>query len=578
MADVYTAVTDKILINMARYFPFIKETGIVPGAFEWQARMLGQMGQINRETEQIILDSLGGSDEALRQTLENAILNALKDEEPALRKAAEQGLANGPGFLPPQLAPNQMQAFQYYYRQSADKLNLVNTVMLESTEAAYRETVSDAMVRIQRTQKILNNATGEVVTGVSSWNTAMHDAVKKMVDNGLTGFIDHGGHRWSPEAYAAMDIKTTVFNTARAAVWERADAYGVDTYQVSSHNGARPLCYPWQGKVISKTDNVRDIEDLNGNTVHVYAQSETSYGEAAGLFGVNCKHYPMTFIPGVSTIRDSGQDPEDNEKTYAESQQQRKLERKLREEKRDLEVMKAQGADPEAIRQQQDKVRKASADIDQFCDETGRARRRSREYRPVDAKFGGADVNAVLKSKPEYGIVDTEIDELTPCLRRASDGQLVETTINKYNPTKASTKYWQFDWTKPQKSGYDVYALRVKGNNTVQGLIAFKPEPSNRAIRVDIIEAAPHNNKHNPINTSKTKEYSGVGGHLFAEACKKSMEAGYGGYVYFKSKTNLMEYYQTELGATIIDPKSRIMAIDESASVKLIQRYYGEEL
>lgn len=397
MADVYTAVTDKILINMARYFPFIKETGIVPGAFEWQARMLGQMGQINRETEQIILDSLGGSDEALRQTLENAILNALKDEEPALRKAAKQGLANGPGFLPPQLAPNQMQAFQYYYRQSADKLNLVNTVMLESTEAAYRETVSDAMVRIQRTQKILNNATGEVVTGVSSWNTAMHDAVKKMVDNGLTGFIDHGGHRWSPEAYAAMDIKTTVFNTARAAVWERADAYGVDTYQVSSHNGARPLCYPWQGKVISKTDNVRDIEDLNGNTVHVYAQSETSYGEAAGLFGVNCKHYPMTFIPGVSTIRDSGQDPEDNEKTYAESQQQRKLERKLREEKRDLEVMKAQGADPEAIRQQQDKVRKASADIDQFCDETGRARRRSREYRPVDAKFGGAKT-------PPYGV------------------------------------------------------------------------------------------------------------------------------------------------------------------------------
>lgn len=397
MADVYTAVTDKILINMARYFPFIKETGIVPGAFEWQARMLGQMGQINRETEQIILDSLGGSDEALRQTLENAILNALKDEEPALRKAAKQGLANGPGFLPPQLAPNQMQAFQYYYRQSADKLNLVNTVMLESTEAAYRETVSDAMVRIQRTQKILNNATGEVVTGVSSWNTAMHDAVKKMVDNGLTGFIDHGGHRWSPEAYAAMDIKTTVFNTARAAVWERADAYGVDTYQVSSHNGARPLCYPWQGKVISKTDNVRDIEDLNGNTVHVYAQSETSYGEAAGLFGVNCKHYPMTFIPGVSTIRDSGQDPEDNEKTYAESQQQRKLERKLREEKRDLEVMKAQGADPEAIRQQQDKVRKASADIDQFCDETGRARRRSREYRPVDAKFDGAKT-------PPYGV------------------------------------------------------------------------------------------------------------------------------------------------------------------------------
>lgn len=391
MAEVYGAVTDRILVNLARYFPYRNNSPMDRDLFDYQARMLAQMGQVNRETAEIIAQSLGGADEALRQALEAAIIEALKGEESALRRAAKKGLLRGGGMLPPEVTPNQMQAFRAYYRQSADKLNLVNTVMLESTQAAYRATVQDAAARIGRTQSILNAGTGEVVTGVSAWNTAMHDAVAKMVDNGLTGFIDHAGRKWSPEAYAAMDIRTTMFNTARAAVWERNEAYGNDLYQVSSHNGARPLCYPWQGKVISRTDAARDVEDLYGETVHVYAQSETTYGQAGGLFGVNCKHYPMAFIPGFSTLKGKPQDPEENEKAYEQSQTQRALERRLRQEKREYEIMKAQGADEEALRVQRAKVNKAITDIDSFCDETGRARRRSREFTPTDATWPEAE-------------------------------------------------------------------------------------------------------------------------------------------------------------------------------------------
>ena len=111
--------------------------------------------------------------------------------------------------------------------------------------------------------------------------------------------------------------------------------------------------------------------------------------QAAGLFGVNCKHCPMTFIPGFSTLKGEPQDEEENEQTYAESQEQRALERKLREEKRELAVMKAQGAPEEEIRAQRERVRKASQDIDDFCDETGRARRRNREGTPINAPMVG---------------------------------------------------------------------------------------------------------------------------------------------------------------------------------------------
>ena len=50
-------------------------------------------------------------------------------------------------------------------------------------------------------------------------------------------------------------------------------------------------------------------------------------------------------------------------------------------------MLEAQGADSEAIKAQRAKVRAASAEVEAFCDETGRTRRRSREYTPVRATW-----------------------------------------------------------------------------------------------------------------------------------------------------------------------------------------------
>ena len=387
MGEVYAAVTDQILINLARHFKYIKDGASIGGAWEYQVQKLAEMGQVTRETEAIILEMLGDADEALQGVLEAAIRDGLKNVEKPLKKAAEKGLLLGEGFLPPEVAPRQMQAFQAFYKQSADKLNLVNTVMLESTQQAYQATIADIAARMSTTQEILNSATGEVVTGVSSLNQAVSKGVQRMVENGITGFIDHGDHHWSPEAYVTMDVRTTMANTARAAVFERMDDYGDDLYQVSHHDGARPLCYPWQGKVISKDDRSRDVQDDEGNTVHVYAQSETTYGQPAGLFGINCGHYPIPFIPGFSRIRPPDQNEEQNAKDYEESQKQRELERKLRYEKRDLNVLKAREAPEEEIQAQRLKVRNARTELNEFCDETGRDRRRSRERTPIQATW-----------------------------------------------------------------------------------------------------------------------------------------------------------------------------------------------
>ena len=384
MAEVYGAITDQILINLARHFPFYVAGDDLPtSAFAYQAQMLAQMGQVNAETVRIIRNGLADADPALVNCLEQSIMDAVKTSEPELVKAVKKGIFAPPAA--PVLSPNQYRAFDLYYKQAADKLNMVNTVMLESTQSAYRQAVSDVVSQIEvadminRTQIAIDAAAGETITGVSSWNQALRHACDKMNNGGIVGFIDHAGHRWSAEAYVAMDVRTTMFNTGRAAVWETNQTFGNDLYIVSYHNGARPLCYPWQNKVISSMDAARTVVDLDGNEIQVIAQSDTSYGAPAGLFGINCKHYPSPFIPGVSLADGKPQDKEDNDRVYEQSQEQRRLERKLREEKRDYLTAKAQGRPQEELDALQQKCRETSGDIDEFCKSTGRARHRDRE-------------------------------------------------------------------------------------------------------------------------------------------------------------------------------------------------------
>ena len=430
MAEVYGAVTDQIMINLARYFPFYNSVDELPrSAFEYQAKMLAQMGQVNRETVRIIRNNLKDADSALKGCLEGAIIESIRKTEPALYNAVKKGIFALP--TTPVVSPNQMRAFQLYYKQAADKLNLVNTVMLESTGSAYRQAVTDVVSSVEladkmnRTQIALDVGAGETITGVSSWNQAVKHSIDKMKDGGITGFIDHGGHRWSAEAYTAMDIRTTLANTARAAVWETNQNFGNDLYLVSSHNGARPLCYPWQNKVISSMDAARDTVDLYGNPVHVYAQSETSYGQPAGLFGINCGHMANPFIPGVSTINGEPQNEEENAKAYAESQEQRRLERKLREEKRDLAIAKAQGASDEEIKRLRDKCRSTSYDIDDFCDKTGRARHRDREAVYTQREFPEQKKYDVTKFETEQKERISEFYEKGGAQKQFTFGQMI---------------------------------------------------------------------------------------------------------------------------------------------------------
>lgn len=173
--------------------------------------------------------------------------------------------------------------------------------------------------------------------------------------------------------------------------------------------------------------------------------------------------------------------------------------------------------------------------------------------------------------------VNIEIDEFTPCLRKLDTNTIVQTSMERVSPERSEFPDWEFDWSRPERFGYEVFALKADGDDRIQGMIALKPVPYNYAVHVELAESAPHNNMHLLRKQGKAKEYDGVGAHLFAEACRQSYDLGYGGFVYFRAKTDLISHYQTELGARLINPQERVMAIDEAAAIKLIKRYYGGE-
>lgn len=384
---VYEWCQNRIILNIAKYFPFITKSDEALDAFEWQAKKLVEFGQCNEETMRIIRESLEDVPEELARTLEEQIVKAVEKIEPELAGAAKAGFLPGVESVP-KVSESVAKSFRLYYAQAADKLNLVNTVMLESTQTAYTGVINDVAAKIAQSQRILNDAAGSVVTGVETVNTATRQAVERMVENGLTGFVDHGGHHWRPEAYVQMDVRTTVANAARQSAFSRCDDYGSDIIQVDAHAGARPLCYPWQGKLISRTDFSRDVEDLEGNTIHVYALSETSYGEAAGLFGVNCRHFGTPFIPGFSGLinQDLIQPEEENAERYQLTQEQRALERALREARLKESVAKERG-DKEAFDAAHAKAKELNDKIGDFCDAHDLPRRKDREYTPVNATW-----------------------------------------------------------------------------------------------------------------------------------------------------------------------------------------------
>ena len=388
--SIYTACVNELMVNIGKHITAPTWTHTAA----WEVQKLSEMGQLTQENAAIINKWIKQVTPEMRKTMEFTRREALKKLEKQMEKAAEEG------YVTPPLADSTVQVMNDYLGQATDRLNLVNTTMLQSSISQYSKAVNltaDIMARESATLTALNVAAGSVVTGTETRTNAVRRAIDTISKEGITGFYDRSGRSWTPEAYVNMVVRTTVHNTAIQSVKSRMQDYGTDVFQISSHAGARPRCYPYQGWFCSWSNTSGDIELGDGRMVRYRPLSDTSYGEPAGIFGINCGHYPIPIIAGLTIPHgeDNIQPKEENDKAYAESQQQRALERQIRAAKRTIEMGDNSPEAKQKLKEQQQKMR-------QFIKETGRTRRYDRE-----SLMGGAQASQALNKNVNSNLTNS---------------------------------------------------------------------------------------------------------------------------------------------------------------------------
>lgn len=145
-------------------------------------------------------------------------------------------------------------------------------------------------------------------------------------------------------------------------------------------------------------------------------------------------------------------------------------------------------------------------------------------------------------------------------------GRKIEAAIIKLDAKEIAlinkSKRFDFNWNKEKQ--YDVYKLNVKGIDEPLGLMSLADRPIDFAIEIRLLASSLE-------NVSKTKQYQRIAGCLIAFACRKAFDAGYGGYVCLKPKTELEVHYQDMYGFV----STKLFLITQGHnSLTLIKKYY----
>lgn len=369
LVRVLLDMEDDILREIAAQ---LSRDGDISDTSKWRIRQLARAGRFDKRAAAII----AGYSEVEGGQAMDAVLAAAETEigylDNAVQAANAAGLSEYFSDIPAETsAMNAAKAFQ---RQAASDLNLVNTVMGYKAKSAYVNAVNaiyrDTAEGRQSALDIMGKGAAKAVSGQMSLQEATRKTIRELAQKGIPAFVDKRGREWSPEAYVMMDMRSTLGNTARAAQDARCDQYGINLIEVSSHMGARPLCAAYQGRIFSRDGSKGVTTDGAGGKIYYTPLSETSYGQPAGLFGINCGHVQYPFVPGINFQRYFPYPKEENDRRYMQFQQQRAMERGIRAAKRECMMLQEVG-DTEGLQKASLRLRTQKEKYSAYCKETG---------------------------------------------------------------------------------------------------------------------------------------------------------------------------------------------------------------
>lgn len=219
-------------------------------------------------------------------------------------------------------------------KQSKTMLNLLLTSAEKTSTNLSNLVMTTAETSQTAFYNSMNKAYMEVSTGTKSYSTAILDTIKELSKKSATVKYP-SEYETSIENAVRMNIVTGVNQTCGKLQMMRARELNWDLMELTAHSGARPEHADWQGKIVS----------LSGNKKYL-TLDDIGYGKATGFKGVNCNHDWHPYYEGMSRVySDEELEQMKNEtvtyngqeiKRYDAQQMQRKMERQIRQDKKDL--------------------------------------------------------------------------------------------------------------------------------------------------------------------------------------------------------------------------------------------------
>lgn len=347
ICSIYDQIETELLQNLAQSFAASK----YGGSTEWRAQMLERMGWYNRKNAAIIAKYSGKSQSAVEEIFRDLGVGALIHEETLYQTAFDRGLLP---VRPVNVAESAaiLQILDAATENAGSYLNLVNTTCAECAKSAYMDVVNKAYI--------------ETTTGIKDYTTSIRQAVNKLAKEGITTVTyyrkDGSKIRYPVDAAVRRNILTSIGQTTGKMQIARAGEWGCNYMEVTSHAGARPSHAEWQGQVYQINGSSAEYDNL---------ADATGYGTGDGLKGWNCRHDMYPFIPGLSERGSFPIDQEENEKEYELTQEQRKLEREVRQLRRECVAADATG-DKTAFMKSSQQLKAKEAELKEFMQTTDR--------------------------------------------------------------------------------------------------------------------------------------------------------------------------------------------------------------
>ena len=195
-------------------------------------------------------------------------------------------------------------------------------------------------------QKELDQALVKVASGSFSYDTAIKDCIRVLAKSGLRTIDYASGRSYQLDTASRMCVRTCLSQLSGRITEANIEKTGVELVITSQHIGSRPEHMPWENKVFAYKGKSKKYEDF---------VAATGYGRPDGLKGVNCTHEFYPFWEGISEVPEKKVEPEpvevDGKKyTYYEAtQEQRRMERSIRADKRERDALKTIGEDTSEI-------------------------------------------------------------------------------------------------------------------------------------------------------------------------------------------------------------------------------------